>query len=76
MNIHPLMFIGAYILIGIFVASAVAHSDNQIDDSFDVLMLCILFWPIIAVGLVLILIFCIPYILGKWTGHLLHDLLR
>lgn len=75
MNIHPLLMIFAYILTGIFIASAFIHYDND-TDSFDLFMIVMLFWPVVIVVLLAILIIYIPFILGKWVGHLLHDLVK
>lgn len=74
MNISIWLFIGAYLLFGLFVASAEEHYSND-GDAFG---FCLVwgFWPIFLAGLVIIAIFCIPYILGKWTGLLLRDLVR
>ena len=75
MNLHPVLVVLAYILIGIFVASAVQHFGDN-DDEFFFFVLFTLFWPIVIFALTAWLIVAIPYILGKWVGHLIHDLLR
>lgn len=75
MNFDVLLYIAGYILAGIFVASTVQHFDGDHDD-FDLFMLVILFWPLLLAVLAVGLTFAIPYILGKWIGHLLHDLVK
>lgn len=75
MNFDVLLYIAGYILAGVFIASAVHHVDGGSDD-FDEFMLDMLFWPLLLAALTVGLIFAIPYILGKWAGHLLHDLVK
>lgn len=75
MNIHPAILVGAYILIGIFIASALCNFD-RVNDDFDLFMLVVLFWPILIAILGVLAVFAIPYILGKWVGQILEDLLR
>ena len=77
MTFEPVLVVGAYMLIGIFVASVVTHMGYNDDGSdFFLFVLCTLFWPIVICGLLGWLILAIPYILGKWIGYLLHDLMR
>jgi hypothetical protein len=75
MNIHPAIIVLAYMLIGIFVASVVEHFGDN-DDEFFFFVLFTLFWPIVVFALTAWLVLAIPYILGKWVGYLVHDLLR
>lgn len=75
MNIHHGLVVLAYILIGIFVASAIEHFSNE-DSDFFFFVLFVLFWPVVVFALAAWLIVAIPYIVGKWVGYFIHDLLR
>lgn len=75
MNIHPALVVLAYILIGIFVGSAIEHFSNE-DSDFFFFVLFTLLWPVVVFALTAWLVVAIPYILGKWVGYFIHDLMR
>lgn len=75
MTIDILTTIVAYILFGIFLASAIDHFGDG--DLSPALFNAVLFlWPLIIAVLIIIAVVCIPYMLGKMTAQFLYDLMR
>ena len=64
MNMIICLFIAAYILVGIFVATLADRIiDNGSGDSF---VLAMFLWPILIIGLIMFAILAIPYKLANW----------
>ena len=72
MNVHPLIIVSSYFLIGIFIASVIMHASD--DDDPTMFTLYAIFWPIVLCGLLTFVVLAIPYVLGKFIGRFIQDL--
>ena len=67
MNVYALLFIAAYILIGIFVATLFDRISNDDGIGFPLVMFL---WPIFIICIIIFGILAIPYKLANWIYDL------